>query len=150
MRTTPAKNRDWAAFSPDKLNLSTGPVTVLLPLRGNSLIGTPGHPFHDPEADQALFDALRSNLRTDISIVELDNAINDPPFAEACTRELLKNLAVGKQPIPRSLDPPRHIEFILQHPGLRRNRQGVSPLNVLLPGGRTTGDGEGSNANSHL
>ena len=70
-------------------------MTLLLPLRGNSLIGTSGQPFHDPEADQALFDALRSNLRTDIPVVELDNAINDLPFAEACTRELLKNLAVA-------------------------------------------------------
>src|SRR5262245_14774206 len=34
----------------EKLNLSTGPVTVLLPLRGGSLIGAPGGPFHDPTA----------------------------------------------------------------------------------------------------
>ena len=95
MRTTPAENRELGCVLADKLNLSTGPVTLLLPLRGNSLISTPGQPFHDPEADQALFDALRSNLRTDIPIAQLDNAINDLPFAEACTRELLKNLAVA-------------------------------------------------------
>ena len=95
MRTSPAECAQLGKIIAEKVNLSTAPVTVLLPLRGNSLIGTSGQPFHDPEADQALFDALRSNLRADISVVELDNAINDPPFAEACTRELLKNLAVG-------------------------------------------------------
>jgi uncharacterized protein (UPF0261 family) len=95
MRTTPQENHELGCILACKLNLSAGPVTLLLPLRGNSLIGTSGQPFHDPEADQALFDALRSNLRADIPVVELDNAINDPPFAEACTRELLRNLAVA-------------------------------------------------------
>jgi len=95
MRTTPQENHELGCILARKLNLSTGPVTVLLPLRGNSLIGASGQPFHDPEADQALFDALRSNLRADIPVVELDNAINDQPFAEACSLELVKNLAVA-------------------------------------------------------
>jgi uncharacterized protein (UPF0261 family) len=95
MRTTPQENHELGCILARKLNLSTGPVTVVLPLRGNSLIGTSGQPFHDPEADQALFDALRSNLRADIPVVELDNAINDQPFAEACSLELMKNLAVA-------------------------------------------------------
>jgi uncharacterized protein (UPF0261 family) len=93
MRTTPQENHELGCILASKLNLSTGPVTLLLPLRGNSLIGTSGQPFHDPEADQALWEALKSNLRSDIEVVELDRAINDPSFAEACARELLKNLA---------------------------------------------------------
>ena len=97
MRTTPQESHELGCILARKLNLSTGPVTVLLPLRGNSLIGTSGQPFHDPEADQALFDALRSNLRADIPVVELDNAINDQPFAEACSRELVGNLAASRR-----------------------------------------------------
>jgi uncharacterized protein (UPF0261 family) len=95
MRTTSQENHDLGSILARKLNLSKGPVTLLLPLRGNSLIGTQAEPFHDPEADQALRDALKSNLRSDIPIVELDSAINDPPFAEACARELLMNLELA-------------------------------------------------------
>jgi len=95
MRTTSQENHDLGSILARKLNLSKGPVTLLLPLRGNSLIGTHGEPFHDPEADQALRDALKSNLRSDIPIVELDSAINDAPFAEACARELLTNLELA-------------------------------------------------------
>jgi len=95
MRTTSQESYDLGCILARKLNLSTGPVTLLLPLRGNSMIGTSGQPFYDPEADQALRDALKSNLRPDIPVVELDSAINDRLFAEACARELLKNLEVA-------------------------------------------------------
>jgi hypothetical protein len=36
-----------------------------------------------------LFGSLREHLRKNIPIIELDCAINDPSFAEACARELL-------------------------------------------------------------
>jgi uncharacterized protein (UPF0261 family) len=70
-------------------------VTVLLPLRGGSMIGAPGQPFHDLEADQALYSALKANLRKDLPVIEMEAVINDPAFAEACARELLKNLAAA-------------------------------------------------------
>src|SRR5207248_11229166 len=38
MRTTPEENRELGRILAEKLNLSTGPVTLLLPLPGNSLI----------------------------------------------------------------------------------------------------------------
>ena len=49
-------------------------------------------PWNDPAADIALFNALKSNLRTGIEVIEIDCAINDPPFAEACANTLLKNI----------------------------------------------------------
>ena len=73
-----------------KVDLSTGPVTVAIPRRAISLISAPGQPFHDPSADQALFDELKANLRKDIPVLEMDCAINDPAFAEACAHELLR------------------------------------------------------------
>jgi len=90
MRTTPEENRELGRIIASKLNLSIGRVTVLLPLRGGSMISAPGGPFHWPEADEALCESLRAHLRSDIPIIELDCLINDPPFAEACARELLK------------------------------------------------------------
>ena len=89
MRTTPEENTRLGQVLAEKLNLSTGPVTILLPLRGSSLISVPGGPFHDPEADQALFTSLKARLRPDIRVLELDCAINDPLFAETCAQELL-------------------------------------------------------------
>ena len=92
MRTTPEENRELGRLLAEKLNFSTGPVTVLLPLRGNSMVGAPGGAFHDAEADRALFGSLRNHLRKDIPVIELDCHINDPVFAEACAGKLLDHL----------------------------------------------------------
>ncbi|MBI2927716.1 MAG: Tm-1-like ATP-binding domain-containing protein [Verrucomicrobia bacterium] len=92
MRTTPDECARLGAILAEKLNLSTGPVTVLLPRRAISVISAPGKPFHDAAADTALFANLKANLRPDISVIELDCEINDPRFAEACARALLRSL----------------------------------------------------------
>jgi len=92
MRTTPEENERLGHLLAEKCNLSTGPVAVLLPLRGISVISAPGQPFHWPEADAALFAAWKGGLRPDILVIEYDGAINDPPFAELCARTLLKLL----------------------------------------------------------
>lgn len=76
----------------EKANASTGPVCVLLPLKGISIISAEGQPFHDAEADAALFAAIKSNLRADIPCREIDANINDPAFSRACAEELLAML----------------------------------------------------------
>jgi uncharacterized protein (UPF0261 family) len=92
MRTNPAECAQLGRILAEKVNLSTGPVTVLLPKKAISVISAPGQKFHDPEADRALFDGLKTNLSKDIPVVEIDCAINDAPFAEACAQALLKNM----------------------------------------------------------
>lgn len=92
MRTTPDEGAQLGRILAEKCNLSTGPVSVLLPLRGISVISAPGQPFHWPEADAALFAAWKENLRKDIPVREYDGNINDPAFAELCVQELLRNL----------------------------------------------------------
>ena len=101
MRTSPAECACLGAILAEKLNLSQGPVTVLLPRGGVSVISEPGQPFADSEADTALFAALKSGLRRDIPVIEMDCAINDPAFATACANALLENLARAKagQPV---------------------------------------------------
>jgi len=96
MRTTPGECAQIGRKIAEKLNASRGPVTVLLPLKGISVIGAQGGAFHDPAADRALFEALKSDLRPEIQVIEMDCAINDPPFARACADSLLRNL--GKSP----------------------------------------------------
>jgi uncharacterized protein (UPF0261 family) len=96
MRTTVEENLQLGARFAAKVNASTGPVTVLLPLQGISVISAPGGPFHWPEADAALFSAIKSNLRPDIPVVEMDCVINAPEFAEACASALLTELKETK------------------------------------------------------
>jgi len=93
MRTSPEECRELGRVIAGKLNQSTAPVTVLFPRQAISVISAPGQKFHDPAADQALFESLKGGLRSGIEVLELDAAINDPVFAEACVRALLKNIA---------------------------------------------------------
>jgi uncharacterized protein (UPF0261 family) len=95
MRTTPEECAELGGILAGKLNASKGPVTVLIPLKGISVISAPGQPFHDPAADEALFGTLKRSLRPDIRVVELDVNINDPAFAEACVTALLNGLKAG-------------------------------------------------------
>ena len=72
-----------------KINLSTGPVRVLLPRGGISVISQPDGPFHDGAADEALFDTLKTHLRDDIAVEEFDCSINAPQFSKAAAKALL-------------------------------------------------------------
>jgi uncharacterized protein (UPF0261 family) len=98
MRTTPDECRTIAQRIAAQLNRATGPVTVVLPLRGVSGIDAPGKPFHDPEADAALFETLRASLDSRIRLVEVDAHINDPAFAEVVVSELLTSLPATSRP----------------------------------------------------
>jgi uncharacterized protein (UPF0261 family) len=92
MRTTVQENRELGTILAGKLNQATGPVILLLPLRGISAIDREGKPFHDPDADKALFDALRNHLGPRVKLVEMDCNINDPQFASAIVAEFLKQV----------------------------------------------------------
>ena len=92
MRTTPDENRELGLRLAEKLNASKGPVAVYLPLRGISVISATGQPFYWPEADQALFHAIKERLRPEIPLYELDVNINDSAFAEAVAKGLLQLL----------------------------------------------------------
>jgi uncharacterized protein (UPF0261 family) len=89
VRTTPEENVQLGKIIAGKLNMSTGPVEVFIPLGGISVISSPGGPYYWPEADAALFESLRTNLRKDIPYHELDLNINDPEFARAMAEGLL-------------------------------------------------------------
>ena len=71
-----------------QLNRSKGPVRLLLPLGGLSMLDAPGQPFHDPAANAALFDTLRSHFVVSAThqLVELPFHINDTAFAQAVAK----------------------------------------------------------------
>ncbi|WP_440991682.1 Tm-1-like ATP-binding domain-containing protein [Haloarchaeobius baliensis] len=88
MRTTPEENAELGRIIAEKLNAATGPTALALPLAGVSMIDVDGEDFHDPEADAALFDALREHLDAEVELLELDTDINDESFAEAIVDRL--------------------------------------------------------------
>jgi uncharacterized protein (UPF0261 family) len=92
MRTTPEENAELGRILAEKANASTGPVAFYLPLRGVSMLDAPGKEFWWPEADEALFAAIKRHVRPDIPVHELDLNINDPAFAEAVAAGLLEFL----------------------------------------------------------
>lgn len=92
MRTTPEENVELGRILAEKANASQGPVAFFLPLQGVSMLDAPGKEFWWPEANQALFEAIKKHTRPDIPVYELDNNINDEAFAEAVTNKLLEFL----------------------------------------------------------
>jgi uncharacterized protein (UPF0261 family) len=89
MRTTSDECREIGRRIAHQLNRATGPLVVMLPMRGVSMIDREGQPFHDPEADTALFTSLRAELKGSIRVREVDAHINDEEFAQAVADELL-------------------------------------------------------------
>lgn len=91
MRTTPGENRQFAEWIARKVNRSDSPLTLLVPEAGVSALDAPGQPFHDPDADRALFDGLEELIRpaTHRRLVRLPCHINDPAFSGALVEEFL-------------------------------------------------------------
>jgi uncharacterized protein (UPF0261 family) len=80
----------------DRLNRSSGPITVLIPLRGFRQAASQGEPLWDPEVDGALIQILRTRLKTGIKVVEIDANINDLEFSEAAAAAMCELLAGEK------------------------------------------------------
>lgn len=85
MRTTRDENRAFGEWIGARLNAMNGPVRFLLPEGGVSMLDAPGQAFHDPEADNALFEAIEKTVRqTPSRHVERVRAnINETPFVDA-------------------------------------------------------------------
>jgi uncharacterized protein (UPF0261 family) len=85
MRTTPEENAKIGFWLAEKLNRSPGPVRLLLPEGGVSMLDARGQPFHDPEATAALFGAIEATFRqSDMHrLYRLPHHINDPAFVGA-------------------------------------------------------------------
>ena len=88
MRTTADENRGCARWIAGKLNRARSPFSVLVPEKGISALDAAGQPFHDPDADAALFDELESAVATspDRLIRRLPLHINEPRFARAWSK----------------------------------------------------------------
>ena len=102
MRTTPEENARMGEWIAARINAMTGPVRFLVPEGGVSALDAPGQPFHDPEADRALFDTIARTFVESASrrLVRTPHHVNDPAFADAVAGAL-----AAVHPIERN---PRH------------------------------------------
>jgi uncharacterized protein (UPF0261 family) len=90
MRTNIEENAKMGEIFAQKANASAGKVAFLFPLKGVSMLDSEGQPFWWPEADRAMFDAIKKNVKPGIQVVELDNNINDEAFSQKAVEMLMK------------------------------------------------------------
>ena len=93
MRTTVAENAELGTIMGRKLSRAAGPTTVLIPRQGVSAIDMEGQPFYSAEAEAAWIENLKANLGSNVTVIEMDNHINDDTFATKLAETLLESLA---------------------------------------------------------
>ncbi len=81
-RTTTEELKEVAGEVARKLNLSKGPVLVLIPLKGWSSLDQEGMALYDPEADRAFVKELKIHLNPKIPLIELNLHLNTREFAQ--------------------------------------------------------------------
>jgi uncharacterized protein (UPF0261 family) len=95
------KFRTWLRLSTDelkevanefarKLNNSTAPVKVMIPMKGWSSVDCEGNPTYDPKEDRVFIDTLRSKLDSGIEIIEVDANMEDAAFSQQITQSALE------------------------------------------------------------
>ena len=89
MRTSAQECEKIAFDICSKLSHAKGPISLFIPLKGVSSIAVKGAPFHDPQADDALFSTFRRHIPQNVELIELDNAINDAEFSKALAAQLI-------------------------------------------------------------
>jgi uncharacterized protein (UPF0261 family) len=95
LRTTAEQNDQLGREIALKASAARGPVAVLLPLRGVSVLDKEGQMFWWPEADAALFQSIRNWISPQVRLIELDLHFNDLHFARRAAGVLLEMLWKG-------------------------------------------------------
>jgi uncharacterized protein (UPF0261 family) len=102
MRTTPDECRAIGEFIARKLNAMAGPVRFFIPRAACRPSTSRDSPFHDPDADRALFAAIAAGFRPSSQhrLVRLPLHVNDEAFADALVGRVARDRA-GDAPHPR-------------------------------------------------
>lgn len=90
VRLTEDEQIKAAQFVVEKLNQAKGALTLLVPLKGGSIMDIKGGAFWQPEWNRKCREILRDGLKKDVRYREVDAHINDNAFAEAAFEELMR------------------------------------------------------------
>lgn len=74
----------------EKLNKTTSPVSVVVPLGGGSVMDIQGGAFWDPDLNEQCRTVLRQGLNQNIQYREFEGHINDNSFADVVLAELVE------------------------------------------------------------
>ncbi|MHC4352928.1 MAG: Tm-1-like ATP-binding domain-containing protein [Planctomycetota bacterium] len=97
MRTNRRENEKMGQIFAQKANAARGPVAFLIPLNGVSILDGDNQPFCDRDADRAMFNAIKANLEEGVTVVEMDNNINDPEFSAKAVEMMLDLIERAKE-----------------------------------------------------
>ena len=101
MRTNKQENEKMGQIFAEKANAAKGPIAFLIPLKGVSILDGDGQPFCDRDADKAMFDAIKANLKEGVAVVEADNNINDAEFSAKAVEMMLDLIEQVKRQVRR-------------------------------------------------
>jgi uncharacterized protein (UPF0261 family) len=103
MRTNVEENRILGKTIAEKVNRSTGPAAIVIPLKGFSALDRSGGPrmttidgsvsgeWHDEVANSTLIESIKDHLDSSkVKLLEVDAHINDPEFAEIAVDLLIR------------------------------------------------------------
>jgi len=88
MRTNAEECAELGKILAEKANANPAPTAILNPLKTVSVISAEGQPFHDPEADAALFSAIDEHAK--VEVINYEEEINSEVFAKAAANKLLE------------------------------------------------------------
>jgi uncharacterized protein (UPF0261 family) len=92
VRVTSEEQLAATRFLLEKLNGAKGPVSVMVPLGGGSVMDIEGGAFWNPDLNRQCFDLLRDGLNPAVRYQEIDVHINSDAFADSVCDELLRLL----------------------------------------------------------
>ena len=95
IKTTPQEQEKIATLLAEKINKTSAPIVVLVPLEGFSRLDRSKEmPFYDPGAGKRFANVLKEKVSNPfVEIEEIDAHINDPDFAERATTLLLDKMS---------------------------------------------------------
>lgn len=86
IRTEQEEMRALARYIAVMCNKGSGPLDIIIPIKGFSAFDRPGGPLHDSEAPAIFTEELKKGLNPDIPVHVLPYHINDPEFASEIVR----------------------------------------------------------------
>ncbi|MBI5928664.1 MAG: Tm-1-like ATP-binding domain-containing protein [Chloroflexi bacterium] len=89
VRLTPEEQLKAARLVVEKLNKARGPVSVVVPLGGGSVMDIEGGAFWNPDLNEQCRNILRQGLNQNIQYREVEGHINDNRFADVVLAELM-------------------------------------------------------------
>lgn len=77
----------------ERLNQATGPLKVILPLKGFCEAGAEGRELYNKEVDDTFIRVFKEKLDPSVDVIEVNANINDQAFADVVIREAEKMIA---------------------------------------------------------